>query len=106
VDVWTTKEVREVRKSHLNYVIADTRRWEEQAAYYLDTSPHVDAFVKNQGLDFAIPYLHNGQAHDYIPDFLIRLKADPPVHLILETKGFGPPGRRQAGSGRAVGRCG
>jgi type III restriction enzyme len=90
VDVWTTKEVREVRKSHLNYVIADTRRWEEQAAYYLDTSPHVDAFVKNQGLNFAIPYLHNGQAHDYIPDFLVRLKADPPVHLILETKGFDP----------------
>jgi type III restriction enzyme len=39
VDVWTTKEVREVRKSHLNYVIADTRRWEEQAAYYLAHVP-------------------------------------------------------------------
>jgi len=50
----------------------------------------VEAFVKNAGLGFAIPYLHNGQMHDYVPDFIIRLKTDPPVHLILETKGFDP----------------
>ena len=90
VDVWTTKEVREVNKSHLNYVVADTRRWEEQAAYYLDTNDKVEAFVKNQGLNFTIPYLHNGQAHDYVPDFIVRLKTTPPIHLILETKGFDP----------------
>jgi len=90
VDLWTTKEVREVNRSHLNYVVADTRRWEEQAAYYLDTNGKVDAFVKNQGLNFTIPYLHNGQAHDYVPDFIVRLKIDPPKHLILETKGFDP----------------
>jgi type III restriction enzyme len=23
-----------------------------------------------------------------VPDFIIRLKTDPPLHLILETKGF------------------
>jgi type III restriction enzyme len=50
----------------------------------------VDAFVKNQGLNFAIPYLHNGQAHDYVPDFIVRLKTSPVVHLILETKGYEP----------------
>jgi type III restriction enzyme len=48
----------------------------------------VEAFVKNAGLGFAIPYLYNGQMHDYMPDFIARLKTDPPVHLILETKGF------------------
>ncbi len=90
VDVWTTKEVREVNRSHLNYVVADTRRWEESAAYYLDTNDKVEAFVKNQGLNFSIPYLHNGQAHDYVPDFIVRLKTTPPSHLILETKGFDP----------------
>jgi len=90
VDIWTTKEVREVNRSHLNYVVADTRRWEEQAAYYLDTNDKVDAFVKNQGLNFTIPYLHNGQAHDYVPDFIVRLKTNPAKHLILETKGFDP----------------
>jgi type III restriction enzyme len=50
----------------------------------------VEAFVKNAGLGFAISYLHNGQMHDYIPDFIIRLKTEPPVHLILETKGYDP----------------
>ena len=50
----------------------------------------MDAFVKNSGLGFAIPYLHNGQMHDYLPDFIIRLKTDPPIHLILETKGYDP----------------
>ena len=50
----------------------------------------VTAFVKNQGLGFAIPYLHNGQDHDYYPDFIIRLKCDPPLHLVLETKGYDP----------------
>jgi type III restriction enzyme len=27
-------------------------------------------------------------AHDYIPDFIVRLKSDPHTHLIVETKGF------------------
>jgi len=47
-----------------------------------------DAFVKNSGLGFAIPYIYNGQQHDYEPDFIIRLKTEPPVHLILEVKGY------------------
>ena len=90
VDFWTSKDVREVVKSHLNYVVADTKRWEQSAAYILDTHSAVEAFVKNQGLGFAIPYLHNGQPHDYIPDFIVRLKGEPAVHLILETKGYDP----------------
>ncbi|MEX2661417.1 MAG: hypothetical protein WD227_05780 [Vicinamibacterales bacterium] len=88
VDYWTSKDVREVMRSHVNYVVADTKKWEQEAAYHIDTHAAVDAFVKNAGLGFAIPYLHNGQAHDYIPDFIIRLKTEPVVHLILETKGF------------------
>jgi type III restriction enzyme len=90
VDFWTTRDVREVVKSHLNYVVADTKRWEQSAAYLIDKHPAVHAFVKNAGLGFAIPYLHNGQMHDYMPDFLVRLNADVPRYLILETKGFDP----------------
>ena len=41
--------------------------------------------MKNQGLGFAIPYLHDGRQHSYIPDFIVRL--DNGVHLILEPKG-------------------
>jgi type III restriction enzyme len=88
VDYWTSRDVREVTRSHLNYVVADTLRWEQQAAYILDTHPAVEAFAKNAGLGFAIPYVHNGQSHDYVPDFFVRLAGRPGEHLILETKGF------------------
>jgi len=88
VDFWTSKEVREVVHCHVNYVVADTKKWEQAAAYIIDTHPNVETFVKNAGLGFAIPYFHNGQPHDYMPDFIIRLRTEPPIHLILETKGF------------------
>ena len=93
VSFWTSKEVREVLKSHVNYVVADTRKWEQAAAYILDRHPDVEAFVKNEHLGFTIPYLHNGQPHDYIPDFIVRIRpraGSEPLHLILETKGFDP----------------
>ena len=92
VDFWTSREPREVIHSHLNYVVPDTAKWEQAAAYYIDRHPAVDAFVKNASLGFAVPYLYNGQMHDYIPDFLIRLKTEPAMNLILETKGYDPLG--------------
>ena len=90
VDFWTSRDVREVTKSHLNYVVADTKQWEQSAAYYIDTNSAVAAFVKNSGLGFAIPYLDNGQMHDYVPDFIVRLNDSTPSHLILEIKGYDP----------------
>ena len=88
VDFWTSRDVREVVRSHVNYVVADTKKWEQSAAYYLDKNDNVAAFVKNAGLGFAIPYLDNGQMHDYLPDFLVRVQSGVQSHLILETKGF------------------
>jgi len=92
VDFWTTKDVWVPEHSHVNYVVADTRRWEQSAAHFIDTHPAVEAFVKNAGLGFAIPYVHNGEPHDYVPDFIIRLKPQEseskPRYVILETKGF------------------
>ena len=91
VDYWTSRDVREVVRCHLNYVVADTMQWEQSAAYIIDTHPAIAAFVKNAGLGFYIPYVHNGQRHDYTPDFIVRLKTGPlPHHLILETKGWDP----------------
>jgi type III restriction enzyme len=89
VDFWTSKEVRETTRSHVNYVVADSG-WEEKATFYLDKHRHVEAFVKNAGLNFTIPYIHNGQMHDFYPDFIVRMKSengDAPLNLILETKG-------------------
>src|SRR5438105_7216391 len=50
----------------------------------------VSAWVKNAGLGFAIPYLHNGQMHDYVPDFIVRLNGAEQRQLIIETKGYDP----------------
>ena len=88
VSFWTSRDTREVVKSHVNLVVADTAQWEQSAAFIIDTHPVTTAFVKNAGLGFAIPYLFNGQPHDYEPDFIIRLAGGENDHLILETKGF------------------
>lgn len=91
VDYWTSKETRPTQKSHVNYLVADTTKWEQQAGYYIEKHGEVSAYVKNAGLGFAIPYLHDGLPHDYIPDFIIRLvSTGKPRHLILETKGYDP----------------
>jgi len=90
VDTWTSREVRAVENSHINFVVADTHQWEQAAAYRIDTHPRVRTFVKNAGLGFGIPYLHNGQTHEYVPDFLIQFRDLPGVTLILETKGYDP----------------
>jgi type III restriction enzyme len=92
VDFWTSKPVRECARAHLNWAVMDTDRWEQTAAFYLDSDRHVLAFVKNFNLGFAIPYSHNGEAKEYLPDFLARLqKGGTEVGtLILETKGYDP----------------
>ena len=90
VDYWTSRDVRETERSHLNYVVADTKRREQSAAYHIDKHESVEAFAKNAGLGFAIPYFHNGERHDYVPDFILRLRDNLNTRLILETKGFDP----------------
>src|SRR5206468_2531951 len=80
----------EIERSHLNLVVLDTAQWEQTTAFYLDRDPHVVAFAKNFNLGFAIPYSHNGEAREYLPDFLVRIRlGDREVGtLILETKGY------------------
>lgn len=87
VDYMTRKEPFEVAKSHLNYVVPDSQ-WERIAAYTLDRHPSVKCLVKNSGLGFAIPYVHAGQNHDYLPDFLVQLECATPRYIIVETKGL------------------
>jgi hypothetical protein len=90
VDFWTSRDVYEVVHSHLNFVVPDTLRWEQSAAYYIDRHPNTRAFAKNAGLGFYIPYLHNGQRHDYTPDYLVQRKGDDGRYVILEVKGWDP----------------
>ncbi|MCC6720386.1 MAG: DEAD/DEAH box helicase family protein [Acetobacteraceae bacterium] len=87
ISVFTTKDVREVVHSHVNLAVHDTANWEQTATYHLDKHPMVRAFVKNHGLNFVIPYQHNGESHDYVPDFVARLAGDGERYLITEVKG-------------------
>lgn len=87
ISVFTTKPVREVARSHVNLAVLDTIAWEQSAAYTLDHHPAVRSFVKNHGLNFAVPYLHNGKMADYLPDFVARLAAGDECYLIAEIKG-------------------
>ena len=93
--MWTGKEVREALKTHVNLVVNDTIMWEQSAAYLLDTHPVVSAFIKNFGLNFTIPYAHNGEPHDYLPDFVARLEGDAERYLIVEIKGQDWDGRTE-----------
>lgn len=72
-------------------MVAHTGSWEQQVAQHLDKHPGVLAFVTNEFLELAIPYVENGQDHDYYPDFLVRLADDPRFTLILEVKGRPDP---------------
>ena len=86
VEYATRKEPFAVLKSHVNYVVPDSQ-WERIAAYALDNHELVHSFVKNSGLGFAIPYLHSGIGHDYLPDFIVRLQGEGERFVIVETKG-------------------
>lgn len=86
VEYVTRREPFAVNKSHVNYVVPDSQ-WERVAAYALDNHPSVRSFVKNSGLGFSIPYVHGGQGHDYMPDFIVRLIGEKPCYVIVETKG-------------------
>jgi type III restriction enzyme len=91
VDAWTSKPVIEVTKCHLNFMVGQTKSWEQEVAQRLDKHPRVLAFVKNEFLGFAIPYIENGQDHEYYPDFLVRLREEPAFTAIIEVKGRPDP---------------
>ena len=85
VDFNTGKEIAPVQKCHLNAGVFDTRQFEQQAAFILDTTPAVDRWVKNERLGFTIPYRREGVLRRYFPDFLVVLTNGQ--RLIVETKG-------------------
>jgi type III restriction enzyme len=101
IDFWTSREIRATETSHVNALVADTEKWEQSAAFYLETSPLVRCYVKNDHLGFAIPYLWKHERHDYVPDLLVRLTGgDRDLGtLILEVKG----GRDERAEEKAAG---
>jgi len=87
----TSKPVYPTEKSHVNYVVADTQKWEQIAAKTLEELDEVEAYVKNEFLGFSFPYLaEDGEEHRYFPDFIARCRtADGrSVNLIIEVTGM------------------
>ena len=83
--VWTTAP----DKSHVSHGTIDSD-WEPELARVLERHPRVLAYVKNQGMQFDVPYRYGAAPRKYVPDFIVRLDdgGDEPLNLILETKGF------------------
>ena len=85
VRTWYTSRPNDyTKKSHINFAVYDST-WEHNSSFHLERHPNVKAWVKNDHLNFEIPYMFQGIVHKYRPDFLIKLADDS--FLILEVKG-------------------
>ena len=85
VDFHTTKPIHRATRCHLNAMVADTKKWEQSAAFLIDSHPGVKSWVKNDRLGFFIPYRNHGLPARYIPDFLVV--TDLGQNVIVEVKG-------------------
>lgn len=85
VDFHSTKRIYPVTKCHLNAMVADTQKWEQSAAFLLDSHPGVKKWVKNERLGFFIPYRKKGLPARYTPDFIVE--TDNAIRVIVEIKG-------------------
>ncbi len=88
----TVKPVVATVASHVNFVACDTERWEQIAAEQLEKLARdrvVESYVRNERLEFVIPYIFNGNDRGYEPDFIVRLKDW--FRLIVEIKGMDHP---------------
>jgi len=84
----TVKPVQVTEASHINFVACDTETWEQAAMFQLEKLAKEGAifsYVRNDRLEFNIPYEFYGNPQVYEPDFIVRLQNS--VHLVLEIKG-------------------
>jgi type III restriction enzyme len=94
VDFDTTRSVyaTDPKRCHISHVVADTESWEQKMAQALEemgAEGLVLYYVKNHNLGFFIPYTFDGEEHNYIPDFIVRINAGKtdPLNLIIEVTG-------------------
>lgn len=72
----TRKAVVATEKSEISHVTLDGKggnTWEQILSLECERHKAVAAYAKNDHLGFAIPYVHKGRTHAYVPDFLLRL---------------------------------
>ena len=84
----TVKPVVGTSASHLNFVAADTKSWEQAAAAQLEMlakTGDVICYARNDHLELNVPYEFYGQHRVYEPDFIVRLRSG--LQVMLEVKG-------------------
>ncbi|WP_326842345.1 DEAD/DEAH box helicase family protein [Streptomyces sp. NBC_01558] len=80
-------------RSEVSHVVLDGpegNTWEQLLMAYSEKHRDVLAYVKNDHLGFEIPYVYEGTRHDYVPDFLVKLRTGPDEidrTLIVEVSG-------------------
>ncbi|MFG2760447.1 BPTD_3080 family restriction endonuclease [Streptomyces wuyuanensis] len=80
-------------RCEISHVVLDGpegNTWEQLLMAYAENHRDVLAYVKNDHLGFDIPYVYEGTRHDYVPDFLIKLRTSPDDverTLIVEVSG-------------------
>ncbi len=86
----TSKKVYATKKSHVNYVVADTDTWEQICAKTLEEMDEVICYVKNAFLGFEIPYIQYGKDRNYITDFIAKVKtpSGKKANLLIEITGM------------------
>ncbi len=84
----TVKPVRRTEASHLNFVACDTGSWEQAAMFQLEKLAKnglVRCYVRNERLEFNVPYEFHGHSRVYEPDFIVELSNG--IKVVLEIKG-------------------
>ncbi|MGE0119519.1 MAG: BPTD_3080 family restriction endonuclease [Dongiaceae bacterium] len=92
VDFPTTKQTlwrTRADKCQINFVVCDSE-WEAALAATLEAMPEVRHFVKNQSLNFTVPYVQEGGERTYLPDYIVHVTMPDggALNLIIEVKGF------------------
>jgi len=77
-------------RSHISHIACHAKVWERDLAVQLERHPAVLSYVRNYRLDFSIPYQWGGGTHQYVPDFVVRIRRQDRsiLHLVLEVKGM------------------
>lgn len=89
----TTKDTFTTRadRCHVNAVVLDSD-WEAEFARVAEDHPRVLSYVKNQGMQFEIPYRDGATPRRYRPDYIVRIDdghgPDDPLNLVAEVKGY------------------
>ena len=88
----SNNQLYESTKSHVNIASCDSD-WEIRFCQILEDDKNVVSYVRNAGLDFAVPYTIDGR-HErrYFPDFIVRINDYGNLHdllsLVVEIKGL------------------